>query len=126
MHKRTLLSLLFSCGLAVAAQAQSVQVSASPTAPTMSIRCQVSTASANKPLLVVDGVLVSDKQLNDLNPADIESISVLKNASATALYGCRAQQGVIIITTKSARRAAQKLNKLLIRPDEISQQPIGQ
>lgn len=55
----------------------------------------------NDPLVVVDGLPMSDPGiLNRLNPSDIESFSVLKDASATAIYGTRASNGVIIITTK--------------------------
>ena len=58
-----------------------------------------SAQSVNKPLLVVDGVLSFDS-INSINTADIESIDVLKDASAAAIYGSRAANGVIIITTK--------------------------
>ncbi|MBO4340137.1 MAG: TonB-dependent receptor [Bacteroidales bacterium] len=56
--------------------------------------------STNDPLIVVDGVADVVSSLNDINPADIEAISVLKDASATAIYGARGANGVIIITTK--------------------------
>lgn len=55
-----------------------------------------------EPLLVVDGVLAAFNNLSALNPNDIESISILKDASATAIYGCRPNSAVIIITTKSS------------------------
>jgi len=55
--------------------------------------------SVNKPLIVVDGVLSYDS-INSINTADIETIDVLKDASAAAIYGSRAANGVIIITTK--------------------------
>ncbi|MEL6276630.1 MAG: SusC/RagA family TonB-linked outer membrane protein, partial [Bacteroidota bacterium] len=51
-----------------------------------------------QPLYVIDGVLVGN--MNNLNPSDIESISVLKDASASAIYGSRAANGVVIVTTK--------------------------
>lgn len=55
----------------------------------------------NDPLVVVDGLPMSDPGiLNRLNPSDIESFSILKDASATAIYGTRASNGVIMITTK--------------------------
>lgn len=54
------------------------------------------------PLFIVDGVPVD--QPNDLNPLDIESISVLKDAAASAIYGARAPYGVILITTKSGKK----------------------
>jgi len=70
---------------------------------------------SNQPLYVIDGVPVSNGSIgstdinggtdfgnraNDINPDDIESINILKGASGTALYGSRATNGVIIITTK--------------------------
>ena len=66
-----------------------------PTGGSMSASSQ----SVNQPLLVVDGVL-SYGSINSINTADIESIDVLKDASAAAIYGSRAANGVIIITTK--------------------------
>ena len=64
-----------------------------------------SAQSVNKPLLVVDGVLSYDS-INSINTADIESIDVLKDASAAAIYGSRAANGVIIITTKKGTNEA--------------------
>jgi len=58
------------------------------------------TAGANNPLFVVDGVVGVANALNILNPNEIQSIDVLKDASATAIYGARGANGVIIITTK--------------------------
>ena len=58
-----------------------------------------SAQSVNQPLLVIDGVL-SYGSINSINTADIQSIDVLKDASAAAIYGSRAANGVIIITTK--------------------------
>ena len=66
-----------------------------PTGGSMSASAQ----SVNQPLLVIDGVL-SYGSINSINTADIESIDVLKDASAAAIYGSRAANGVIIITTK--------------------------
>ena len=66
-----------------------------PTGGSMS----ASAESVNQPLLVIDGVL-SYGSINSINTADIESIDVLKDASAAAIYGSRAANGVIIITTK--------------------------
>ncbi len=74
---------------------------------TIRIRGGASLNASNDPLIVIDGVPVesnglagSANLLNTINPNDIESISVLKDASATALYGSRASNGVLIITTK--------------------------
>jgi len=58
--------------------------------------------TTDDPLIVVDGVADVVSSLNDINPADIEAISVLKDASATAIYGARGANGVIIITTKGS------------------------
>jgi TonB-linked SusC/RagA family outer membrane protein len=55
------------------------------------------------PLYVIDGVPQGEPQFNNLNPEDIESISVLKDASA-AIYGVRASNGVVLVTTKSGKR----------------------
>ncbi len=63
---------------------------------------------ANQPLWVVDGVVVDNGGMGYLNPSDIESIEVLKDASSQAIYGARAAAGVILITTKKG--TAGKLN----------------
>lgn len=60
-------------------------------------------AGPTSPLIVVDGVEVSSADLNALAPESIESFSVLKDATATALYGAKGANGVMIITTKSGR-----------------------
>jgi TonB-linked SusC/RagA family outer membrane protein len=65
----------------------------------LSIRGQNSTAASNNPLIVVDGVIFSGS-LGDIASEDIESLTVLKDASAAAVYGSRAANGVIIIETK--------------------------
>jgi TonB-linked SusC/RagA family outer membrane protein len=68
--------------------------------PTVRIR-GVGTLNNASPLYVVDGMLLSD--ISYLNPSDIESIQVLKDASATAIYGSRGANGVVIVTTKSGQ-----------------------
>lgn len=60
-------------------------------------------ATSNDPLIVIDGVQFQDKFNNMINPNDIESIQVLKDASAASIYGVRANNGVIIITTKKGK-----------------------
>lgn len=65
------------------------------------IRGSASLSSGNQPLFVVDGMPITGS-INNINPSEIESISVLKDASASALYGSRAANGVILITTKQA------------------------
>jgi len=62
-----------------------------------------SLGASNDPLIVIDGLPLSGIDLNSINPNDIESFSVLKDASATAIYGARGANGVIIITTKKGR-----------------------
>ena len=62
----------------------------------------------SQPLYVVDGVFVDKDDMNILNPNDIESMSVLKDASATALYGSRGANGVVLITTKQGKKGRTK------------------
>ena len=87
---------------------QIVPGSGSPGAgSTIRIRGGASLNASNDPLIVIDGVPMegstlpgAPSPLSSINPADIESMNVLKDASATAIYGSRASNGVIIITTK--------------------------
>ncbi len=71
-------------------------------APSIRIRGFSSVNGSNSPLYVVDGVPF-DGSINDLNPADVESVSILKDAASSALYGNRAANGVILITTKKGK-----------------------
>lgn len=64
------------------------------------IRGARSISAGNAPLIVVDGVIDAVSDLNEINPADIKSISVLKDVSSTSLYGSRGANGVILITTE--------------------------
>lgn len=66
----------------------------------MTIRGTNSINSGTAPLYILDGVPIAASDFNTINPADIESISVLKDASSTSIYGARAANGVIVITTK--------------------------
>ncbi|WP_028297250.1 SusC/RagA family TonB-linked outer membrane protein [Olivibacter sitiensis] len=68
-----------------------------------------STMNNNNPLLVIDGVPVMSG-LNSINPDDIESMQVLKDASAAAVYGSRGANGVVIITTKRGKGLSNQLN----------------
>ena len=70
---------------------------------TMTIRGTNSINSGTAPLYILDGVPISASDFNTINPADIESLSVLKDASSTSIYGARAANGVIVITTKRGR-----------------------
>ncbi|MDX1700545.1 MAG: SusC/RagA family TonB-linked outer membrane protein, partial [Melioribacteraceae bacterium] len=64
----------------------------------------ITTNNGTQPLIVLDGVpLTSGQSLNFLNPADIESFQILKDASASAIYGSRASNGVILVTTKRGK-----------------------
>ena len=74
------------------------------------IRGTRSITASNEPLFVVDGVMDAINDLNDINSDDIQSISVLKDASATAIYGSRGANGVIIITTKQGSGQEDKVN----------------
>src|SRR5690606_5245608 len=72
----------------------------------VNIRGISSLAGNNNPLVVVDGVPTGDQRvMKDLNPDNIESVTVLKGPSAAALYGSRAGNGVILITSKSGKSA---------------------
>ena len=70
--------------------------------PTIRIRGVGSMSASNSPLIVVDGVPY-EGSISDINPQDVESMSVLKDASASAIYGHRGANGVILITTKRAQ-----------------------
>lgn len=75
------------------------------------IRGNRSLSASNSPLYVVDGVpLMSASSIETLNPRDIESIDILKDASATAIYGSRGANGVIIVTTKQGKSGRFSLN----------------
>ncbi|WP_372936254.1 SusC/RagA family TonB-linked outer membrane protein, partial [Mariniphaga sediminis] len=72
--------------------------------PSIQIR-GVNTLSGNKnPLIVVDGIIYRGR-IGDLNPSDIQSIEILKDASSKAIYGSQAANGVILITTKSGKKS---------------------
>ena len=83
--------------------------SGDPTAGTsIRIRGSRSINASNEPLIVVDGVINAVQDLGDLNSADIESISVLKDASSTAIYGAQGANGVIIVTMKQGSETSHK------------------
>ncbi|GAB2775596.1 TonB-dependent receptor [Rhabdobacter roseus] len=93
-------------------RAAGVQVTQTDAAPggTVSIRIRGGTSinNSNEPLYVVDGFPVT--AIKSLNPNDIESMEVLKDASATAIYGSRGANGVVIITTKQAKTGQSQFN----------------
>lgn len=81
----------------------------------------ITTIGDNTPLVLVDGVPVSD--IDDVNPNDIESMTVLKDAASASIYGSRAAAGVILITTKRAKEGQFSLdltyNKSLVTPTKM-------
>lgn len=116
---------------ALAGKAAGLQVSVNNAQPgagsTFRIRGAASPNSDNSPLIIIDGFLVNptsdsktsvgkydsgsnDNFLGSINPNDIESIEVLKDASSTAIYGARAGHGVILITTKKGQKGRAKVN----------------
>ncbi len=81
------------------------------------IRGTRSITASNEPLIVVDGVMDAVSDLNDINPADIEDISVLKDASSTAIYGSRGANGVILVTTKASALNVSSKPKITFKAD---------
>lgn len=78
---------------------------------TINVRGVRSLSASNTPLYVVDGIpLMSTSGIETINPQDIESIDVLKDASATAIYGSRGANGVILVTTKQGKEGRMSLN----------------
>ena len=77
--------------------------------PSILIRGIGSLQAASEPLIVVDGISFAGK-ISDINPADIESMTVLKDAASNALYGSRGAGGVIMITTKKAKHGEAVVN----------------
>ncbi|MBI9063473.1 MAG: TonB-dependent receptor [Marinilabiliaceae bacterium] len=78
------------------------QATGAGASPAIVIRGQNSIAANNQPLIVLDGVIFSGS-MNEINTNDIATIDVLKDASATAIYGSRSSNGVIMITTKKGK-----------------------
>ncbi|WP_127132541.1 SusC/RagA family TonB-linked outer membrane protein [Pseudoflavitalea rhizosphaerae] len=79
--------------------------------PQIFIRGGSSTSpEGDAPLFIVDGIVGQMRNISDINPDDIESMQVLKDAASTAIYGARAANGVIIIKTKSGRRGKPIIN----------------
>lgn len=82
---------------------------------TIRIRGGSSLTAKNDPLVIIDGVIISNDLpgssnfMSTVNPSDIESFTVLKDASATAIYGSRASNGVILITTKKGKSGKPKV-----------------
>ena len=81
------------------------------------IRGTRSISASNEPLIVVDGVMDAVSDLNDLNMADIESVTILKDASSTAIYGSRGSNGVIIVTTKGGGNQTNTKPSITLKAD---------
>jgi TonB-dependent starch-binding outer membrane protein SusC len=111
---------------ALQGQAPGVQVTQSSGTPgggiVVRIRGATSISASNSPLFIVDGIMVetgtlsgrsfggqTDNALALINPNDVESVQILKDASAKAIYGSRASNGVVIITTKRGKNAKTKI-----------------
>ena len=82
---------------------------------TIRIRMGASLSANNDPLMVIDGIPVMNTSINSINPNDIATFTVLKDASATAIYGSRASNGVIIITTKKEVRMEVNLSLIIVQ-----------
>lgn len=78
----------------------------------------VNSLTNNAPLFVIDGLLTDGNR--DLNPSDIESIQILKDASAAAIYGSRAANGVVVITTKKGKEGPMKIDVSLKKSFQIT------
>lgn len=81
------------------------QVNSAGAEPSIEVRGQVTINGSTDPLVILDGIIYSGR-ISDINPSDIESIEVLKDASSKAVYGAQAANGVIMITSKSGKREA--------------------
>lgn len=102
---------IFSLADAMKGKAAGVQITQNDGTPgsenTIRIRGASSVSAGSTPLFVVDGVLQDD--INNINPGDIETIEILKDASGTAMYGARGANGVILIVTKSGKAGKTRL-----------------
>ncbi|MEM6524788.1 MAG: TonB-dependent receptor [Bacteroidota bacterium] len=105
---------------AIQGRAAGTQISAATGQPGGAVNIRIrgigSINSGNDPLIIIDGVQVaslggttqaSQNPLNSINPNDIESIDILKDAAASAIYGAQAANGVIVVTTKSGNKGGQ-------------------
>lgn len=90
--------------------------------PSMQMRGQKSISGSNDPLIVVDGVIFMGS-INDINPNDIASYDILKDATSAAAYGSRSANGVIIITTKKVKRESRSSHltqRVVCKPGRIN------
>jgi TonB-linked SusC/RagA family outer membrane protein len=79
-------------------------------APSIRVRGSGSINASNEPLYVVDGFPLMDGNISDINPNDIESMEILKDASSTAIYGSRGANGVVMITTKKGSEGTKHIS----------------
>lgn len=98
---------------ALAGRVAGVQVLQSEGAPgaeiSIRVRGGISITQSNEPLYIIDG-FPSEDGMSTLDPAEIETIDILKDASSTAIYGARGANGVVVITTKSGTKNNSKIN----------------
>lgn len=102
---------VMSIDQAMQGKAAGVQITQNSGAPGSDVMIRVrgiGTVNNSNPLYVIDGLATSS--MNFLNPADIESIEILKDASATAIYGSRGANGVILITTKKGKKGMSEIS----------------
>jgi TonB-linked SusC/RagA family outer membrane protein len=101
--KATLANTNLSQALSGATAGVNVQVSGlAGSEPNLSIRGQTSLSATDRPLIVLDGIIYNGA-ISDINISDVESIDILKDASAAAVYGSRSANGVMLITTKKGK-----------------------
>ncbi|WP_406844311.1 von Willebrand factor type A domain-containing protein [Flavobacterium soyae] len=99
-------------------------------APSVAIRGTASVSPKNEPMYIVDGTAIKADQMAKINPNDIDNVSVLKDTAATSVYGSKAANGVVVISTKnelyknlSEKELDKKLNQITpIRPVEPTQE----
>ena len=85
------------------------QASSAGADPAISVRGNTTISGSQSVLIILDGIIYTGS-LSSINPADIESVDVLKDASATAVYGAQAANGVLLITTKRGAKGRAKVN----------------
>ncbi len=90
-------------------------------AASIRVRGSRSISASNEPLIVVDGVMDAVSDFSDIDPAEIKNVTVLKDASSTAIYGSRGANGVILVTTHEAK--ANKLNITFKATFKLSELP---
>ena len=102
---------VLSVGESLRGKATGIQITQQNAAPGAGIKMRIRGANSvngsNDPLYVIDGFVGGD--INSLNVSDIGSVSILKDASATALYGSRGSNGVVLVTTKQAKEGENKI-----------------